>query len=135
MDLLKLLSDRTAGWVKITFTKNYNYDLKDVMARVGLHQEPSALRKIDQEEAINTLTQLLWRDSAYSHEMIDKDQARTSASAFIHEYSMQGAEFYDNLEWYADSPAWSPLSASTFDRCLLIVNADSAICVLAEDED
>jgi hypothetical protein len=145
MDLLKLLRDRHAGWVKITFAKNYNYDLKEVMARVGLSNGPSEPRKVSQEEAIDTMTAILWRDMAYRVELIDKEQAHQRALKFVGEYALAGAEFYNNLflqgERDRSSPyefkshSFSEFSDSTFNMCLLIVNPDSAVCVLAEDED
>jgi hypothetical protein len=134
MDLLKLLKDRSTGYVRITFAKNYDYDLKAVMARVGLPEEPSALSKVSRDAAVDTMTSMLWRDLAYSGKLIEKEQAHQRAVGFIGEYAAVDAEFYNNLG--ADIPnTWSPLSSSTFDLCLLIVNSDSAICVLAEDED
>ena len=145
MDLLKLLRDRHAGWVKITFAKNYNYDLNEVMARVGLPKGPSELRKASQEEAIDTMTAILWRDMAYRVELIDKEQAHQRALEFVAEYALAGAEFYNNLFYYGEpertsasvfqSPSGSQFSDSTFNMCLVIVNPDAAICVLAEDED
>ena len=135
MDLLKLLSDRAAGDVKIIFVKNYSDDLKTVLTRVGLPAEPSDLRKISQEEAVDTVAEVLWRDLSYHHELIDKEQARQTALRFVDEYALAHAEFYNNRQLSGDSSAWLPVTHSTFDLCLLIVNADSAICVVAEDED
>jgi hypothetical protein len=129
MNILKLLRERDAGLVKITFTKNYNYDLKEVMSRVGLRGGPSDLRRIDREESIETMAEILGRDLAYHHELIDKKQARQSALEFISEYALANAELY------SDPSAWFPVSTSTFDLCLVIVNSDSAVCALAEDED
>jgi len=135
MDLLKLLRDRDAGWVRITFAKNYSYELKDVIARVGLPGGPSDLRRISQEQAIDTMTRILWRDLAYRKELIAEEGAHQSALTFVNEYASADAEFYNNLELSGDSSAWFPVSDSTFDLCLLIVNKDSAVCVLAEDDD
>jgi hypothetical protein len=140
MDLLKLLKDRNAGRVKITFAKNYNYDLERVMARVGLPKGPSELRKVSNEEAIDTMTAILWRDMAYRVELIDKEQAYQRALMFVGEYALADAEFYNNLFWFTDYAlpgrfdSFSAVSDSTFTMCLLIVNPDSAVCVLAEDE-
>lgn len=134
MDLLKLLRDRSAGWLKITFVKTRNCELKDVMARVSLPGLPSGLCQVTQEEGIDTLTTMLRRDLAYRGELIDKEQAHQSALKFVGEYASMEAEFYNNLQ-AVDSTAWFPCSSSTFDLCLLIVNPDCAVCVLAEDED
>lgn len=135
MNLLKLLKDRAAGNVKITLAKNCTHDLKTVIKRVGLSAEPSDLRNIGREEAVDTVSEVLWRDLAYHHELIENEQARQAALRFVDEFALADAEFYNNRQASGDSSVWSPVSNSTFDLCLLIVNADSAICVVAEDED
>jgi hypothetical protein len=135
MDILSLLRDRHVGRVRITFAKNYNEGLRSIVATVGLPEGSSELRKIAQEEAIDTMTSILWRDLAYTTELIKKEEAHQRAQEFINEYASTGASFYNNLQSAADSGPWSPVSDSTFDRCMLIVNTDSAVCVLAEDED
>lgn len=135
MNLLGLLRDRAAGDVKITFVKNYNHDLKTAIAKVGLPAEPCNLRKISRREAADTIAEALSRDLAYHHELIDKEQARQAALSFIDEYALAHAEFYNNRQLSSDPSAWFPVSQSTFDLCLLIINADSAICFVAEDKD
>ena len=135
MDLLKLLRDRSAGRVRITLAKNYNDDLESVMASIGLPRRSSDLRKISRQEAINTLAMILWRDLAYGTQLIKQEEAHQRALEFVGEYASTGVEFYNNVQLSDNTSSWSPLSESTFDRCLLVVNQDSAVCVLAEDED
>lgn len=85
---------------------------------------------------------ILWKDLAYSSELISEGEAAKVSYDFIREYSNGKSIFFTNVDWKESTASakerivsWTPFTDSTFDAGIIIKNENCIIVVWAEDED
>jgi len=136
VDIPQLLQERSCGSVRVAFTKNHHSGLQEIVDRLGLQASPDDFRQVETVEATAILAIALARDLAYNVQLMSSEVARRRAAEFLSENIEPGACVYVNATRDGDQLAtWSPVTRSTFDACVLVVNDSFAACVLVEDED
>jgi len=96
--------------------------------------------RADREEAKNVLTHCLSRDLAYDAEIMDVNEARSLATAFVESFPpeaffMTNSQAYLGADLVRNGIEWSPLSSATFDTGI-IAETDVVLGMLwVEDED
>ncbi len=139
MNISDILKERDCGYFRINSCFSYGAPLEKVMESFGLAPLPECLRKIEQDEAIGVLKTILWKDLAYSSEMISEEQALERASYLYTLFYDASAKLYTNGNWEnyhkGKSAGSSPLTSSTFDAGVLFFSKKFSACIWVEDED
>ena len=132
-----MIRARCAGEVRYCATNEISGDLDRVLAKFGLGASAGELTECTREQALGTLTQLLWKDMAYGAESMPETEAREMATQIIVQHECATSRYFSNGAWYEGHPVgWNAFTESTFDGGLIIAGADGLFfCVWFQDED
>ena len=132
---LSILSARNCGEIRYAVVTEFTGDLSRVLAKVGLLDEPTLLEEVDRGSAASLLKSLLWKDMAYSIELMPERQAEAIANDLIAQFGGTESRYFSNGN-RATSNSWAPLTDSTFDSGLLIECVRGKyFCIWFQDED
>jgi hypothetical protein len=133
--LIDKLFQRNSGEIRYAVASESGGDLSRVLGKFGLKAEKSLLQEVNRGDALRILTELLWKDMAYSAESLPRAQAEWLANELIEQHANVGSKFFSNSVWGVPR-TWSPLTESTFDSGLIISRAGGCYCCIwFEDED
>ena len=139
MNIPELIHHRHAGCLRVVFVSHWSETVDEILPQLGLAAEPTCLRQVERGDAIATIETILWKDLAYSQELMPRATARLYAEDFIREFAEDGCVIYSNADWKGHhesfSSSWDPMTPATFDAGIVIVNFASAVCLWVEDED
>ena len=110
------------------------------MELFGLAPLPEQLREIEQTEAKGIIKTILWKDLAYSSELISEAMAIERANYLFSLFYDASVKLYTNGDWdnYHESgrsAGSNPLTSSTFDAGVLFIGKKFSACIWVEDED
>jgi hypothetical protein len=109
------------------------------MESFSLAPHPEWLREITQDQAAEIIKTILWKDLAYSSEMIAEQSANERAKYLVALFYDGSAKIYTNGDWVnyhnKRSCGSNPLTDSTFDAGVLFVGGNYAACIWVDDED
>ena len=109
------------------------------MKSLGLEPNASALTQVSPQVAADSVAALLWKDLAYSHEIMPLEKARNYGQAFVEQYDFESVTFYSNGEWneyhQKSSFGYTPVTPATFSAVVMVVHPDFSACLVVEDED
>ena len=127
------------GSTRVAIVRNYDLPMREVMKSLGIEPNPEALFEVSFSRAIGCLTILLWKDLAYSLELMPKDRAEAYAKQFVEQFSPENTRFFTNGDWdeydKLSGISYSPLTPATFSAVLMGLHSTYAIAVVIEDED
>jgi hypothetical protein len=113
-----------------------------VLTRLGFLPVHHHLVEVPAAKAHAILQAVLWKDLAYSQEVMPIARASQLATAFIHAHSHPEAHFFSNADWttYHDTSrggafGFNSLTDATFDGGIVAVCGGLASCAWVEDED
>ena len=124
--------------IRYMFVRNCSNDLSLVLEKFGLIPNKSLLVEKNKEETLEILTELLWKNLAYSHERIPKNRAIFFAQQIIMEHQSPDNRYFSNVLWSApESQSMAALTKSTFDAGIIIASeiTKKYFCIWFEDED
>ncbi|RPK10764.1 hypothetical protein [Priestia endophytica] len=138
-----LLKKRSAGKVTCSMAKRSQRsifeDINDFAEELGFQEVEASLNLIDKQIARKIITYVLSMDLAYDSDLDSKPIARDLCNYFVSLFSSK-AKYYTNAEFdeewgYFKMAGWSPISLSTFDTGIIIVDQDNVGVLWVEDED
>ncbi|QDT44720.1 hypothetical protein Pan241w_48360 [Gimesia alba] len=91
--------------------------------------------ELDQPTALKSLTQVLYLSQAYNMELMPFETAREIAKGFLELFDSYNASYYANGDFQSQSAGWNPLTESTFDMAVLVMDHESIGIICVEDED
>lgn len=91
---------------------------------------------VSRQVAIEILLSILTHDLAYRSKMMEISEAMTYANSLLSFYTHK-IQFFTNGDLFQDNgvQGWNPISKSTFDTGIVIVDEDQIGIVWVEDED
>ena len=113
-------------------------DLDDLLPCFGLNGTFDDLREISQEEALESLIFLIWKDLAYGVERMSRAQAEELANLFFSSCHAEfSSRFFTNGRCLKEGHfEWFPMTEFSFDRGVIMLNPDhSAYCLWYISED
>ncbi|OQX18127.1 MAG: hypothetical protein BWK76_08370 [Desulfobulbaceae bacterium A2] len=136
IDPRALIAARSVGEIRYAVAYESTSDLSRVLSEFGLLPDKSLLVEHDRDSSHAILTTLLWKDMAYEDECMPRHQAESLAQQILDEHALPGAKYFSNCN-VAKEKNWNPLTESTFDAGLVIINEVSHIhfCIWFQDED
>ena len=127
------------GTTRVVIARNYDCPIPDVLRSLSVEPNADALFEVSADRAADCLTALLWKDLAYSCEMMPEARAEAYAKQFIAQFPHDSTRFFTNGEWerYHEVTAFSytPVTKATFSAVVMVVSPDYAVGVVIEDED
>ena len=139
MSIEKILQNRDCGELRISFSTNWEYPLSQILSGFGLFPEPGNLKEVSTKEAKEIVETLLWKDLAYSGEIMPLEAAREYTEYLITDVVPQGSQYYTNALWQkyhgASSFDFTPFTKSTFDGGIIAVSKKMSFLFWVEDED
>ncbi len=100
--------------------------LAELAQEFGLRNDAACYREIDEASARLTVQRLLYRDLAYSAEIMPERQAEQLTEEFFAQFG-GGARFFTNNG--------CPVTEATFDEGVLVLGSHRSGCLWVEDED
>lgn len=130
---------RTVGVSRCTYAHTFNTDLNYILLLFGLLPKIADLMAISAIKAEGILATLLWKDMAYSAEIISLEYAQQLARHFVMTQKA-GTKFFSNADWQASLDhsngfGWTPFTDATYDGGVIAVGSNYASCIWFEDED
>lgn len=115
-------------------------ELGDIVSLFGLTTHDGLPTKIDAEQAKGVLETLLWKDMAYSSEIMPLKTAAKLAHNFLSSLNLERSVFFTNGDWYLRSEnvsgnGWNSMTNSTFDGGIIAIDGGFAFCIWFQDED
>ncbi len=139
MNIAEIIERRDCGLFRIGFTQQFNYPINSTLSDFGLYTEQEKLIEVSAEIAVQIVETILWRDLAYTSEIMPRENARQYAEYLIYQMAPAEPTFYSNAEWHryrqSGSFSWNSFTHSTFDAGILCIGRDSSMCIWVEDED
>ncbi|UDL05458.1 hypothetical protein [Marinobacter sp. CA1] len=139
MNIVEIIEKRGCGELRINFATNWNYSTNQILSGFGLFPNEENLIEVTIEVAREIVETLLWRDLAYSGEIMSKNDAIKYSEYLIYSQAPRESTFYTNAEWqkYHQTSSFSSkrFTNSTFDGGVLCVGKDSSMSIWVEDED
>jgi len=133
------IKERSGGFTRLVFVRNYDLPMNQVMQHIGIAAVPDALREVSSSIAAECIASLLWKDMAYGHEFMSLEKARDYANSYIGQFDFEQVRFYTNGSWHEyhvkSGCAYTPLTEATFSAVILAVHPQFAAGLIIEDED
>lgn len=137
MNVLELLRKRSG--LRIHVMRSMQAKLQHVIGFFGFTGKAENLLVLTPEQAINALTQLLYKDMAYDSELMPEAEAAALARELITQLADADAIIYTSGEWRDEEGGelifCSPFTNATFDAGFLVRNKVETIAIWFEDED
>ncbi len=139
MNITNIIEKRDCGKLRICFSTNWEYPLKQLLSGFGLYPNEALLEEVSELQAQEIVETLLWKDLAYSGEIMPREDAKKYTTYFFASVVLAGGRFYTNALWHSyhgtSSFGFNPFTSSTFDGGVLIVEKNLAIAFWVENED
>jgi len=138
-----VLEKRDAGIVTVELRDRASVEADDVsvvdsfVKDLGFKPLGRAWRAVDRDGAVTLLTAMLARDLAYFTQLMLPKTARYLATSFVDLFDRHAAKCYINGETPSieSGRCWEPLTDSTFDAAVVILDREKIGIVCVEDED
>ena len=133
-----IIQSRVAGEIRYAVVTDFSGNLAHVLAKFGLSASADSLTELTRDRALAALTQLLWKDMAYSVECMQEANARELAGQIFAQCEYPASQYFSNAAWDQQGrlPSWTPFTESTFDSGLVITGPDHRFfCIWFQDED
>lgn len=133
---VSLITARNCGEIRYAVAYETTGAISCLLDKFVLTTDESLLIEHDRDTALEILISLLWKDMAYGHECMPRHEAVLLAEEIFSEYEQTGCRYFSNAN-LAQGESWNPLTESTFDSGLIIINPSSNIhlCIWFQDED
>lgn len=102
---------------------------------LGLAPLGAGWKELDKAAAEDSLTQLLHLSQAYHDELLPLSTAQELAQFFLGLFDSYNSSFYSNGIFGPSSSSWNPLTESTFDKAVLVMDHEAIGIICVEDED
>jgi hypothetical protein len=139
MNITEIIEKRDCGELRINFSPNWDYPINSLLSGFGLSPNEENLIEVTIEIACEIVEAILWRDLAYSCEIMPREEAKRYSEYLLCFMAPPESTFYTNAEWHkyhrASSFGFSAFTSSTFDGGILCVGKNSAMSIWVEDED
>ncbi len=139
MRIAEIIEKRDCGELRVNFSPNWNYPIKSILSGFGLFPNEENLIEVKIDIACKIVEAILWRDLAYSGEIMPREEAKKYSEYLVYSVAPDKSTFYTNVEWHkyhgASSFGLRPFTGSTFDGGILCIGKNSAMSIWVEDED
>lgn len=134
---------RDCGILKIATVSTYQESLSKTLKRLGFFDNTERLDTISVELAREIIARILWKDLAYSAELMPKNKAYEFADNILDEYHTRQCTIYTNSTWEEcktenlnlELSRYNPMTNATFDSGIIIKHPNYCFCIWVEDED
>jgi hypothetical protein len=136
IDPRAIIAARRFGEIRYAVASEITGNLSRLLGKFGLTEDESLLVEHDRDSALQILVTLLWKDMAYQGECMPRQEAESLAHQILAEHESSGCRYFSNGN-VVKGESWNPLTESTFDAGLLVINtADKHhFCIWFQDED
>ncbi|WP_460597955.1 hypothetical protein [Geomonas sp. Red276] len=86
MKISEIIKDRNCGYLRINSSATFSAPIEKIMESFGLFPFPKELKKINYQQAVNVIASILWKDLAYSCEMIKEETAYERADFLVSQF-------------------------------------------------
>jgi hypothetical protein len=136
----KIIAERRYGITRCLQARVFDRDLSAVLSMFGLDPSVGALIKLTAPHAQAVLEALLWKDLAYSVEIMPLEKAAALAHEFVNSGQHENTQYFSNADWslYFNKTrgfSFTGFTESTFDGGVIAIGGGFASCVWVEDED
>ncbi|MCF6443067.1 hypothetical protein L1077_26940 [Pseudoalteromonas luteoviolacea] len=90
---------------------------------------------LNKEEAAESLSMILHKSLAYSVEMMPLKTAKHIADKFLCQFDPRNSKFLSNGHISEHSASWNPITQSTMEMAVVVIDGKSIGIICAEDED
>ena len=139
MNIAEIIEKRDCGELRISFSPNLNHPINSMLSAFGLFPNEEKLIEVTIEIACEIVEAILWRDLAYSGEIMPREEAKRYSEYLVSSMAPPESTFYTNAEWHkyhgASSFGLSSFTSSMIDGGVLCIGTNSAMSIWVEDED
>ncbi len=139
MNITEIIEKRDCGELRINFSTNFNDPINSLLSGFGLAPNEEKLTEVTIEIACEIVEAILWRDLAYSSEIMSREEAKRYSEYLIYSMAPPESTFYTNAVWHnyhgASSFGYSGFTSATFDGGIICVGKNSAMSIWVKDED
>ena len=123
MNIAQIISERRAGFLKIESKHIYDANIAAAVNSLGYAVGADCLTECDVQYAVDVIKTMLWKDLAYSIELIKEDAAITRAEYLISQFANSESTFFVNGDFKdyhtSSSSDFTPITTATFNAARL----------------
>jgi len=139
MNIFEIIEKRNCGNLRISFSANRGDSMNQILSGFGLFQNEDLLEEITETQAREIVTILLWKDLAYSGEIMCKEDAESYSDYVISHVFSKDSTFFTNALWQNyhgnNSFSFTPFTKATFDGGVIAVSKNVVAMFWVDDED